>query len=48
MRRPSSIQGLYLTGHWTTLAQGIPGVAYLGYDSARTIIRKYKDITENK
>ena len=29
---------LYLTGHWTTRFQGIPGVVYLGRDTANTII----------
>lgn len=32
------IKNLYLTGHWTTLAQGIPGVVYLGRDTAKIII----------
>ena len=39
-RKPSFIQGLYMTGHWTTYAQGIPGVVYLGYDTAKLIMRK--------
>jgi phytoene dehydrogenase-like protein len=39
-RKPSFVQGLYLTGHWTTFAQGIPGVAYLGYETAKTILRR--------
>jgi prolycopene isomerase len=34
------IENLYLTGHWTTLAQGIPGVAYLGRDTAKLIINR--------
>ena len=37
-KKPSFINGLYLTGHWTTYAQGIPGVAYLGYDTANQIL----------
>jgi len=41
-KKPSFIQGLYLTGHWTTYAQGIPGVVYLGYDIAKLILRKNK------
>ncbi|MEW6101735.1 MAG: NAD(P)/FAD-dependent oxidoreductase [Candidatus Omnitrophota bacterium] len=36
------IQNLYLTGHWTTLAKGISGVAYLGRDTARIICKKEK------
>jgi phytoene dehydrogenase-like protein len=39
-RNPPFVKGLHLTGHWTTFAQGIPGVAYLGYDTARTILRQ--------
>jgi phytoene dehydrogenase-like protein len=35
----TSIANLYLTGHWTTLAQGIGGVAYLGYDTAKLILK---------
>lgn len=34
------IQNLYLTGHWTTLASGVPGVAYLGRDTAKIILKK--------
>lgn len=33
------IKNLYLTGHWTTLSQGIPGVAYLGHDTAKIVSR---------
>jgi len=40
--RPSFIKGLYLTGHWTTLGTGISGVVYVGYDTARRILRKEK------
>lgn len=29
---------LYLTGHWATIFQGIPGVVYLGRDTAKSII----------
>ncbi len=39
-RKPSFIRGLYLTGHWTTHGLGIPGVAYVGYDTAKTILKK--------
>jgi phytoene dehydrogenase-like protein len=41
-RKPSFIKGLYLTGHWTTEGHGIPGVAYLGWDTAKTLIRNVK------
>ena len=40
LRQATSIHGLYLTGHWTTQTQGIPGVAYIGSDTAKVILRK--------
>lgn len=40
LSQATPIQNLYLTGHWTTLAQGIPGVAYLGRDTANIILRR--------
>jgi len=39
-RKPSFIDGLYLCGHWVTQGLGIPGVTYIGYDTARQIISK--------
>jgi phytoene dehydrogenase-like protein len=39
-RRPSFLRGFYLTGHWATQGLGIPGVTYLGYDTAHNIIRR--------
>ncbi len=39
-RKPPFVDGLYLTGHWTTYAQGIPGVTYMGYDTAKLILKK--------
>lgn len=36
----SFITGLYLTGHWTTRAHGIPGVANLGYSTAQLILKR--------
>ncbi len=42
LRKPPYIQGLYLTGHWTTHGLGIPGVVYIGYDTAKIILRKEK------
>lgn len=36
------VGNLYLTGHWATLAQGIPGVAYLGNRVAKLIMEKEK------
>ncbi len=38
--KKTSIQNLYITGHWTTLAQGIPGVVYLGRDTAKIILKR--------
>jgi len=40
--RTSFIAGLYLTGHWTSLAFGIPGTCYSGQDTAKRILRKEK------
>ncbi|MEW6570592.1 MAG: NAD(P)/FAD-dependent oxidoreductase [Nitrospirota bacterium] len=40
LRRPSFIQGLYLTGSWTTQGVGISGVVYVGYDTAKMILKK--------
>jgi phytoene dehydrogenase-like protein len=34
------INGLYLTGHWTSIAFGMPGTCYSGYDTAKRIMRK--------
>jgi prolycopene isomerase len=34
------IKNLYLTGHWTTLGQGISGVSYLGRSTAKMILNK--------
>lgn len=41
-RKPSFAKGLYLTGHWTTKGLGIPGVVYVGYDTAKMVLRKEK------
>ena len=38
-RRPPFVKGLHLAGHWTTFAQGLPGVAYIGHDTARYILK---------
>lgn len=40
LRKPSFIQNLYLVGHWTTLGVGISGTAYVGYDTAKMLLRK--------
>lgn len=41
-RKPSFVKNLYLSGHWATKGLGIPGVAYIGCDTAGMIIRKEK------
>jgi phytoene dehydrogenase-like protein len=38
--RVTAIKGLYLTGHWTAQAHGIPGVAYVGYNTAKLILKR--------
>lgn len=40
--KPSFVQNLYLSGHWSTQGLGIPGVVYVGYDTAKKIARKEK------
>jgi len=39
-KKPSFIDGLFLTGHWTTQGLGVSGVVYVGYDTAKIILRK--------
>jgi phytoene dehydrogenase-like protein len=41
-KKPSFIKNLYLTGHWTTHGLGIPGVVYVGSDTAISILKKEK------
>jgi phytoene dehydrogenase-like protein len=36
------INGLYMTGHWTSIAFGMPGTCYSGYETAKRILRKEK------
>lgn len=43
LRKPPSIQGLYLTGHWTTLGVGISGVIYVSHDTSKLLLRKKKN-----
>lgn len=40
LRKPTFIKGFYSTGHWTTHGLGIPGVTYVGYATAKTILSK--------
>ncbi len=42
LRKPSFVQNFYLAGHWATLGMGISGVTYVGYDTAKTILKKEK------
>ncbi|MBI4707845.1 MAG: NAD(P)/FAD-dependent oxidoreductase [Candidatus Omnitrophica bacterium] len=42
LSQSTPIKNLYLTGHWTTLVQGIPGVVYLGRDTATIILNREK------
>lgn len=42
LRQKQSIQNLYLTGHWTAQTHGIPGVAYLGYNTSKLILAQEK------
>ncbi len=36
----TDFENLYFSGHWTTLVQGVGGVAYLGRDTSRKILNK--------
>jgi len=38
----TSVDGLYLTGHWTTQTIGVSGVAYMGRDTAKIVLSRYK------
>jgi phytoene dehydrogenase-like protein len=40
LTQATSIQNLYLSGHWTTQTQGISGAAYIGYETAKLVLRK--------
>ncbi|MFZ5906831.1 MAG: phytoene desaturase family protein [Nitrospirota bacterium] len=40
--KTTGIRGLYLTGHWTSIAFGMPGTCYSGHDTAKRILRKEK------
>lgn len=40
LSQTTPISNLYLTGHWTTIAQGISGVTYLGRGTANLILAK--------
>lgn len=38
LAQKTCIKNLYFTGHWTTLAHGVAGVAYLGRDVSKKIL----------
>lgn len=40
-QKPSFLKNLYLCSHWSTQALGISGVTYLGYDTARLILKRF-------
>ncbi len=40
LRQNALIGNFYLTGHWTAQTHGIPGVAYLGYNTAKLILKR--------
>ncbi len=42
LRQTTSINGLYLSGHWVAQTQGVSGVAYIGRETAKLILRKEK------
>jgi len=40
LSQATPINNLFLVGHWATLTQGVPGVAYLGRNTAKMILIK--------
>lgn len=40
-RKPSALANLYCTGHWTTFGVGVSGVAYTGFETANSVLKKY-------
>jgi prolycopene isomerase len=45
LTQKTGIDNLYITGHWTTLAHGVAGVAYVGRDTSMKIINKNLECT---
>ncbi len=41
-RQKTFLKGLYMASHWTCQTHGIPGVAYLGYNTAKLILKQEK------
>jgi phytoene dehydrogenase-like protein len=46
LTQTTSIEGLYLSGHWTTQTQGVSGVAYVGHETAKIILKKDKNVNK--
>ncbi len=44
LKKPSFLKRLYLTGHWTTHGLRDPRVVYVGYDTAKSIMRRKERI----
>jgi phytoene dehydrogenase-like protein len=42
LMQKTSIENLYLAGHWTTQTQGISGAAYIGDETAKLVLKKEK------
>ena len=42
LTQTSFIEGLFLTGHWTTQTIGVSGVAYMGRDTAKIVLNRLK------
>ena len=42
LARSIDVKNLFLAGHWSALAQGIPGVTLMGQDVANIIVRKHR------
>lgn len=40
--RDDIVKNLFLCGHWTTLASGVPGVSYVGKRVAKTVLNNLK------
>ncbi len=41
LRKPPRLRNLYHVGHWTTFGVGVSGVAYVGFDTANSLIKRY-------
>lgn len=43
MSKMSPFENLFLTGHWTSSAFGVSGVAFLGRNTAKSILNRYRN-----